>query len=33
MDADGMATAFCVLGPERGRAFIEKHPGTSLLVR
>jgi thiamine biosynthesis lipoprotein len=33
MDADGMATAVCVLGPERGRAFIEKHPGASVLIR
>jgi thiamine biosynthesis lipoprotein len=33
IDADGMATAVCVLGPERGRAFIKKHPGTSVFIR
>jgi thiamine biosynthesis lipoprotein len=32
IDADGMATAVCVLGPERGLSFVEKHPGASVFI-
>jgi thiamine biosynthesis lipoprotein ApbE len=27
IDADSWSTALSVLGPERGMAFVEKHPG------
>lgn len=32
VDADGLATAVSVLGPERGMAFIEKQPGVAALI-
>jgi thiamine biosynthesis lipoprotein len=32
IDADGMATAINVLGPEQGLAFIDKQPGVSAVV-
>jgi len=32
IDADGMATALNVLGPERGLAFVEKQPGVAALI-
>jgi thiamine biosynthesis lipoprotein len=32
IDADGMATALNVLGPERGLAFVEKQPGVAAIV-
>jgi thiamine biosynthesis lipoprotein ApbE/formylglycine-generating enzyme required for sulfatase activity len=32
IDADGMATAINVLGPERGLAFIEKQPGVAAVI-
>jgi thiamine biosynthesis lipoprotein len=32
VDADRLSTAVSVLGPERGRALIRKHPGTEMIV-
>ncbi|HEY3938327.1 MAG TPA: FAD:protein FMN transferase [Bryobacteraceae bacterium] len=32
IQADGMATAVSVLGPERGLSFVEKHPGASVFI-
>ena len=32
IDADGIATAVSVLGPERGLDFIEKQPGVAGLI-
>jgi thiamine biosynthesis lipoprotein len=32
VEADGLSTAISLLGPERGMALIEKHPGASLIV-
>ena len=32
IEADGMATAVCVLGPERGLSFVEKHSGAYVFI-
>ncbi|MDQ2844644.1 MAG: FAD:protein FMN transferase, partial [Acidobacteriota bacterium] len=32
IDADPIATAVSVLGPEKGLAFVEKHPGVSAVI-